>query len=96
MYSLYELDTAYVKQNLEKKFVDLENATPEDLGIDIKFCLNSKTLEQQKKILAEKRLEKDKKEKEKELEEKKKKEEEKKVKENSELGVIGENEDEKE
>lgn len=98
MYGLYELDTAYVKQNLEKKFVDLENATPEDLGIDIKFCLNSKTLELQKKILAEKRIEKDKKEQEKQLEEKKKKEEEKKiaVKENSELGVIGENEDEKE
>lgn len=98
MYGLYELDTAYVKQNLEKKFVDLENATPEDLGIDIKFCLNSKTLELQKKILADKRIEKDKKEQEKQLEEKKKKEEEKKVavKENSELGVIGENEDEKE
>lgn len=99
MYNLYELETAFVKQNLQKKFVDLENATPEDLGIDIKFCLNSKTLELQKKILADKRIEKDKKEKEKEVEEKKKKEEEKKamIKESSQqLGVIGENEDEKE
>ena len=91
MYDLYDIATIEVKKNLEKKFVQLDEVTPEDLGIDIKFCLNVKTLELQKKILADKRLEKDKKEKEtKEKEKEKEKEKDNNIGEIGEMGEIGE------
>jgi hypothetical protein len=66
MYELYDLATSSVKRNLEYKFHELGNLTPQELGIDVKFCLDEKTLENQKEILAKKRKEKDMKEKEKE------------------------------
>ena len=47
---------------MQDKLVNLKNVKPKNLDVQIKFCLDDDTLELQKKILKEKREEKDKKE----------------------------------
>ena len=51
-----------VDQDMQDKLVNLKNVKPKNLDVQIKFCLDDDTLELQKKILKEKREEKDKKE----------------------------------
>ena len=64
---------------MQDKLIKLKNVKPKSLGVQVKFCLDDDTLELQKKILKEKREEKDKKEMEqKEAEKKETKNEEKK------------------
>ena len=62
VYELYNL--AFSKQilDMQDKLVNLKNVKPKNLDVQIKFCLDDDTLELQKKILKEKREEKDKKE----------------------------------
>ena len=64
IFNLYKTTSFDRFHNLEKKLANLQNVTPEKLGIPIKFCLNKLTLDLQRKMLEEKQKERDKKEKE--------------------------------
>ena len=59
---LYNLAFSKEVQDMQDKLVNLKNIKPKNLDVKIKFCLDDDTLELQKKILKEKREEKDKKE----------------------------------
>ena len=79
IYELYNRAFSKEIQDLQDKLIKLKNVKPKSLGVQVKFCLDDDTLELQKKILKEKREEKDKKEMEqKEAEKKETKNEEKK------------------
>ena len=58
---LYNLAFSKEVQDMQDKLVNLKNIKPKNLDVKIKFCLDDDTLELQKKILKEKREEKDKK-----------------------------------
>ena len=62
IYELYNLAFSKQIQDMQDKLVNLKNVKPKNLDVQIKFCLDDDTLELQKKILKEKREEKDKKE----------------------------------
>ena len=62
VYELYNLAFSKQIQDMQDKLVNLKNVKPKNLDVQIKFCLDDDTLELQKKILKEKREEKDKKE----------------------------------
>jgi hypothetical protein len=79
IYELYNRAFSKEIQDLQDKLINLRNVKPKNLDVQVKFCLDDDTLELQKKILKEKREEKDKKEMEqKEAEKKETKNEEKK------------------
>ena len=56
---LYNLAFSKEVQDMQDKLVNLKNIKPKNLDVKIKFCLDDDTLELQKKILKEKREEKD-------------------------------------
>ena len=62
IYELYNRAFSKEIQDLQDKLIKLKNVKPKSLGVQVKFCLDDDTLELQKKILKEKREEKDKKE----------------------------------
>ena len=64
IYELYNLAFSKQIQDLQDKLINLKNVKPKNLDVQVKFCLDDDTLELQKKILKEKREEKDKKEEE--------------------------------
>ena len=64
IYELYNLAFSKQIQDLQDKLINLKNVKPKSLDVQVKFCLDDDTLELQKKILREKREEKNKKEEE--------------------------------